>query len=346
MKGSLPQEKGEIAIERLFAENNDIEIGSTITVFYDDMKVTGYVSMPDYSSLFEKNSNLMMDSFHFGVGIVTKEAFNEYPDNALIYNYSYYINDRSLSKNDKIDLSNDIIETLVQDKTMLTNFITAENNNSISFIKDDLAADVPLMMVLVNIIIVIMAFVYSIVISSTIDAEAKYIGTLLASGYGKYELISHYMGPPIIVTLVSVVIGNILGYTAMPIFFKKITYDSFSLPPMEIRINTKALLITTILPMLIMILINFITLYRKLSISPLSFLRKELKKNNRQRAVKLPKLSFIGRFRIRIIIQNRYNYIILFIGMYLATVILMFGLGNCLFIIWYSAGLSYNSIML
>lgn len=326
MKGRLPESSKEIAIERLFAESNHISIGDTVTVSGTDMKITGYVCMPDYSSLFKKNSDLMMDSFHFGIGIVTDEAFNRYSENALIYNYSYYFNQRDLSENEKRDLSNDILKSLVDNKALLTNFCTAENNNSISFVEDDLGSDVPLMKVLLNIIIVIMAFVYSIVISSTIDAEAPIIGTLLSSGYGKYELIHHYMGLPIIVTIFSAVIGNLLGYTVMPELFKDMYYSSYSLPPMRIRLNPEALLLTTILPILIMICINFITLNRKLSISPLSFLRRELKKKNNRRAVKLPNLSFLDRFRMRIIIQNKSNYLILSIGIFFASVILMFGL--------------------
>ena len=326
MKGNLPESSNEMAIERLFAESNNIAIGDKINVSGTDMKITGYVCMPDYSSLFEKNSDLMMDSFHFGIGIVTKEAFDGYAKNDLTYNYSYYFNDWDLSESEKRDLSNDILDRLVENKATLTNFCTAENNNSISFIEDDLESDGPLMQVLLYIIIVIMAFVYSIVISSTIDAEAPIIGTLLASGYGKNELIRHYMGLPIIVTFFSAVIGNLLGYTVMPMYIKGMFYDSYSLPPMEIRLNLEALFLTTILPILIMICINYVTLIRKLSISPLNFLRRELKKKNNRRPVKLPNLSFLSRFRLRIIIQNRTNYLTLFIGIFFASVILMFGL--------------------
>ncbi|MDD4113228.1 MAG: ABC transporter permease [Herbinix sp.] len=326
MKGKMPESRDEIAIERLFAENNSYAIGDTMTLSGSDRRITGYVSMPDYSSLFEKNSNLMMDAFSFGIGIVTEEVFESYSKDALTYNYSYYFNDRSLSKGEKRDLSNDILDSLVENKVMLTNFCTAENNNSISFVEDDLGSDVPLMKVLLNIIIVIMAFVYSIVISSTIDAEATIIGTLLASGYGKHELIRHYIGLPIIVTFISAVIGNLLGYTVMPILFIDMTYGSFSLPPMKIRLNMEALLLTTIVPILIMIIINYVTLFRKLSISPLNFLRRELNKKNNRRPVKLPNLSFFSRFRLRIIIQNRTNYLTLFIGVFFASVILMFGL--------------------
>ena len=171
-----------------------------------------------------------------------------------------------------------------------------------------------------------MAFVYAIVISSTIDAEAAIIGTLLASGYQKGELIRHYLGLPLIVTLFSALVGNILGYTLMPGFFKGMFYDSYSLPPMEINLNIEAFALTTIVPIGIMLVINLLTLIRKLSISPLNFLRRDLRKGKQRRALKLPNISFFSRFRLRIMIQNSTNYLTLGIGIYFASVILLFGL--------------------
>lgn len=132
MKGRLPKNSKEIAVERLFAENNRIDIGDTISVSGAEFTTVGYVCMPDYSSLFQNNSDLMMDSFHFGIGIVTEEAFANFSKDALIYNYSYYYNDRNLSNSDKIAFSKEILNNLVENNSLLTNFCTAENNNSIS----------------------------------------------------------------------------------------------------------------------------------------------------------------------------------------------------------------------
>ncbi len=326
IEGNMPKGNKEIALERLFAQTNQIAIGDSVQISGKKLKVSGYVCLPDYSSLFEKNSDIMMDSFHFGVGIVTEEAFADYTGDSIVYNYSYRYKDQSLSNDQKREKSKDVREKLVENNVLLTNFCLAEDNNSISFVEDDLASDVPLMKVLMYMIIIIMAFVFSIVISSTIDSEATSIGTLLAFGYSKSEIIRHYIGLPIIVTICSAVVGNILGYTAMPNLFTGMYYGSYSLPPMKIRINSEALLLTTAVPILIMLVINTVILTHKLSISPLQFLRRELRKRTNRKPVKLPKSSFFSRFRLRVIFQNRVNYLTLGIGIFFASVILMFGL--------------------
>lgn len=326
MEGKFPENKNEIAIERLFAENNHLNIGDKLTIYNTEMTITGYVSVPDYSSLFENNSNLMMDSFHFGIGFVSEDAFDNVTENRTVYNYSYYFNNRDLSDKNKLALSDDIKKCLVNNGTILSNFLTAENNQSITFIEDDMGSDVPMMKVFLFIIIGILAFVFAIVICSTIETESAIIGTLLASGYGKYELVQHYMAMPIIVTLFSAIIGNIIGYTVVPGICEDMYYGSYSLPPMEIKLNGEALLLTTLLPIMLMIIINFVVLSRKLSITPLDFLRRELKKKKHKKSFQLPNVSFFNRFRMRIIIQNISSYLMLFIGIFFASFILLFGL--------------------
>ena len=68
------------------------------------------------------------------------------------------------------------------------------------------------MIVLLYMVIVIMAFVFSVIISNTIRKEANVIGTLRASGYTRSELVRHYMMVPIFCSLIGAGgIGNILG---------------------------------------------------------------------------------------------------------------------------------------
>jgi putative ABC transport system permease protein len=324
--GRTPVNEHEIAVDRLFAENNGLDLGASLIINETPMIISGLISVPDYSSLFKNNSDLMMDSFHFGIGVISSQAFQRFPATEIVTSYSYRFDNRDLTEKEKRKLSTEIKDKLVANGTILTNFVTAENNQSISFIDDDMGSDVPMMKVFLSLIILIMAFVFAIVITSTIEAEAPIIGTLLASGYTKYELIRHYLTMSIAVTLASALVGNLIGYTIMPDFFKLMYYGSYSLPPMTIELNLEALLLTTVLPIAMMIGINFIALNRKLSISPLRFLRKELKQSKSRRAVKLPHVSFFNRFRLRVIIQNKGSYITLFVGVFLASFILMFGL--------------------
>jgi putative ABC transport system permease protein len=91
--------------------------------------------------------------------------------------------------------------------------------------------------------------------------------------------------------------------------------------------NAEAFILTTIVPLLIMLAVTFVTLWRRLSLSPLQFLRRELRRKGRSRAFSLPpQIPFSARFRLRIFFQNMGNYAVLLIGILFANLLLLFGL--------------------
>ena len=66
---------------------------------------------------------------------------------------------------------------------------------------------------MLDILVVIIAFIFAVTISNTIANESSAIGTSRALGYTKGELVCHYLSMPVIVTLLATIVGNILGYT-------------------------------------------------------------------------------------------------------------------------------------
>ena len=71
----MPKEIGEIAIDRMYADNNKLSVGDTLKSGKKTWKITGLVALSDYSALFQNNNDTMFDAIKFGVGIVTKEEF-------------------------------------------------------------------------------------------------------------------------------------------------------------------------------------------------------------------------------------------------------------------------------
>ena len=103
-------------------------------------------------------------------------------------------------------------------------------------------------------------------------------------------------------------------------------YGSYSLPTYETRWNADAFILTTVVPVVIMLGINLILISGKLRLSPLKFLRHDLSASKRKKAVRLPDFKFFNRFRLRIILQNKSSYLTLFIGIFFANVLLLFGM--------------------
>lgn len=326
MEGEFPKAANEIAIDRMYADNNKISIGDTLKSDTQNWKVTGFIALPDYSCLFQNNNDSMFDSVKFGIGVVTSEAFESLDSPLVKYCYAWKYNDEPTTEKEEKEVSDDLMKA-INKEVSLEEFVPRYLNQAIIFTRDDMGSDRAMMIVFLYIVIAIMAFVFGITISNTIAKEANIIGTLLASGYTRNELIRHYMAMPILVTLIGAFIGNILGYTIMKDVCAGMYYGSYSLPTYVTVWNAEAFLLTTIIPILLMLLVNYTVLHRKLSLSPLKFLRRDLKRRQQKHTLSLSKrIPFFSRFRLRVIFQNISNYLLLFLGILFANLLLMFGL--------------------
>ena len=326
MDGELPLKTGEIAIDRMYADNNALNIGDILDDGTKSWTITGLVALSDYSCLFQNNNDSMFDSVKFGVGIVTDEEFDLLDQDKLQYNYAWTYNEKPKTELEEKNVSEDLMKAMGKVVT-LENFVPQYQNQAITFTGDDMGSDKAMMIMLLYIIIVIMAFVFGITTSNTIAKEAGVIGTLRASGYTRNELIRHYMTLPVIVTLVGAVIGNILGYTVFKDVCAGMYYGSYSLPTYVTVWNAEAFLLTTVVPVIIMFVVNYAVLHHKLKLSPLKFLRRDLSSRKQRYAVYLsPRMKIFSRFRLRVIFQNISNYLVLFVGIIFANLLLMFGL--------------------
>ena len=326
MEGKLPEKAGEMAIDRMYADNNKISVGDTLKSGSQKWKVTGFVALSDYSCLFQNNNDSMFDAVKFGVSVVTPEEFESLNQDKIQYSYSWVYDKEPKNEKQEKKMSEDLMEALGEEVT-LESFVPQYLNQAITFTGDDMGSDRAMITMLLYMIIVIIAFVFGITISNTIRKEAGVIGTLRASGYTRKELIGHYMALPVIVTLIGALIGNILGYTALKKVCAGMYYGSYSLPTYVTVWNGEAFGLTTLVPVVIMLVVNYGVLRHKLKLSPLKFLRRDLSGRKQKRAIYLsPKMKIFSRFRLRVIFQNMSNYMVLFIGILFANLLLMFGL--------------------
>ena len=326
MEGKLAEKTGEIAIDRMYADNIELKGGDTIDDGEKSWKITGLVALSDYSCLFQHNSDTMFDSVKFGVGVVTEEEFDTLDQDKLQYNYAWVYDKKPQTELEEKEVSEDLMKAMGKVVT-LESFVPQYQNQAIIFTGDDMGSDKAMIAMLLYIIIVIMAFVFGITTSNTIAKEAGVIGTLRASGYTRGELVRHYMTLPVIVTLIGALGGNILGYTVFKYICADMYYGSYSLPTYKTIWNAEAFVLTTVIPVFIMFVVNYAILHRKLKLSPLKFLRRDLSKRKQKKAFPLsPKINIFARFRLRVIFQNFSNYIVLFVGIVFANLLLFFGL--------------------
>lgn len=331
MDGEFPSDDSEIAIDRMYADNNSLKVGDKLTLHGKEYRICGLVALSDYSALFSSPSDMMFDSIKFGVAIVTPDTFKEYPEDKLHYVYSWKYDERPADDTKAKALSEDFLDKLSEEApkymNAVTGYIPEYTNQAIIFTGDDIKGDTTFVQMFLYIIVVIIAFIFAITTSNTIAKEAGVIGTLRATGYTRWEIVRHYLALPMLVVFLGAAVGNILGYTLLKDYAASAYYGSYSLPTYVTLWNPQAFINTTIVPIIIVFVIDLVMLTRKLSLSPLQFIRHDLSQRKKKKAFRLnTKIGIMKRFRLRVLFQNMPNYIIMIIGALLGNILVMFGL--------------------
>ncbi|MBR4200742.1 MAG: permease [Oscillospiraceae bacterium] len=332
LSGRAPENEREIIIDRMHADNVGIKIGDMVRADGAEFEVVGLASFTDYITLYESNTDTIFDALTFNVGMTTDAGF-ERISTALHANYAFtYVNPPADLFEEKT-LSDHFLKALItqvavaEKEPEIKDYVPAYANHAITFAEEDLGSDVAMCGVILYVLTAVLAFIFAVNISSTLEKEASSIGTLRASGFTKGELLRYYMSVPLLVVILAAIIGNALGYTVCKDIAVGMYYQSYSLPTYETLWTPEAFLRTTIVPFLLMLLINFIVIVRMLRLSPLKFLRHDLKKTRRKKAVRLPRWSFFRRFRLRVFLQNIPNYLMLFIGISFVMLLLSLVVG-------------------
>ena len=198
-QGRAPEADDEIALDRVFARNNNLEVGDVVTLAGRDMTITGICTLSDYTCLFQNNSSFIFNALSFTTAQVTQAAYDKIDQGSAIYSYAFWLDDRAMSLPDRTQLEKDMIETLADKGEIVTDFVDRDSNQAMFYAMDDITGDQMMWKILLGMLIVIMAFVFVVLTDATIEAESAVIGTLLASGWRKRELVAHYMTLPAIV---------------------------------------------------------------------------------------------------------------------------------------------------
>lgn len=328
-EGRVPEAADEVAVDRVFATNNGITVGEEVELFGQRFTVCGIMTTSDNQALFKDNSDFTVNTLTFGVAEVSESGFAalETTGHQPAYTYSVRFVDRDLTVAERTDAEKDMVRALSTAGATVDDLTDSSANQGIGYAADDVSGDSTMWSVLLYMIIVIMAFVFVVLTSGTIEEESAIIGTLLASGYRRRELVTHYLALPAAVGIAAAVVGNVAGYTLMSEPMRNLYYGSYSLPPYYATWSWGVFAQTTALPAATLVGITLLGLLRKMGHTPLEFLRHETSKGGVKRGFALPeRLSFIARFRMRVFLRNLGNFATLFVGIGFASMLLLFSL--------------------
>ena len=326
LEGSLPDSDNEIALDRLYCEAHDLDLGDKILVGSEDMEVSGIIGLPEYIVSFKELGDLLADREVFGVSIVSDGFFSTLDEEKMTYQYAYKFKNE-LTREEVNQENRDIIKKL-GDKGILTDFCAIGDNNRVNNMISKMELNINMATYFMILAMVIVAFLFALVSVHTFEDECSFVGVLIATGYKKKTILRHYLTIPVLVTLISTGVGLLLALLFVYMIPTQSVYDYYVCPKMLYTIDPVRMIFMIGFPILAVILINLIVFGRKLNLTPLRLIRRDTKKEKRvKNAHEMKNLGFLNRFRVRTVVRSKGQYISLIIGVFLAGLLCMFGLG-------------------
>ncbi|MGN0587669.1 MAG: hypothetical protein ACI4JF_10315, partial [Oscillospiraceae bacterium] len=126
LSGELPSRDNEIAIDRVFAQNNGINMGDIITLNGKKLAITGFIALPNYSTLFENNTDPMFDSINFSVAVMTDSGFDSVGSKNVNYNYAWLYSEPCADDIEAAERSEKFLDILEDELTAYDEAIVQE----------------------------------------------------------------------------------------------------------------------------------------------------------------------------------------------------------------------------
>jgi len=325
-EGNLPAAEDEIALDRLFAEEQALKVGDRFNVDGRKMMVSGIVGLPDYVISLKSTGDLLADRKVFGVGIANDTFFETFDENKMAYRYSYKY--KGENRTDEVNQKNHALVKTLGDKGLLTDFCAIGDNTRVNSVVSKMEMNMNTAMYFMLLSMFIVAFLFALVSIHTFEEECAFVGVLIATGYKKRTILKHYLTIPFLVTFVSSILGLGLAMTIGYRLPGGTLYAYNVLPDLIYTLDPKIIALMLLFPSCAVVLINLIVFGRKLNLTPLKLIRRDIKKEAEAKTAReMKKVGFLNRFRLRTVVRNKGKYISLVIGVFLSGWLIMFGLG-------------------
>ncbi|EKQ58069.1 MULTISPECIES: FtsX-like permease family protein [unclassified Clostridium] len=310
-QGNKISETNQIIIDEHFGEVNNFKLSSNLIINKKNFNVVGYGAAPDYTNILQKSGDVISNPKTFGIGFISEEDFRNLKNKS--YSYVFKLN----------GISADKVKNIVSKNSTMREFVKiSDNTRAIGYINDS-KTNKNVSIIIGCVLCIMIGFMISMSLINSIDQESPIIGALYSLGYIKKEILNHFMILPIIVVSIGSIIGTCLGFDIEDAIGKA-TSDTYVLPNIKRIYPPYLIFIGVVIPIVIVVFINYFIISKKLNSTPLQLLRRE-KKANKLNTIKINSFGFITKFRLREFFREIRGNIILFSGIFMSTFLLVFG---------------------
>ncbi|WP_026887601.1 ABC transporter permease [Clostridium beijerinckii] len=316
---------GNILIDPSYGKANKLNIGDSLKINDKNFILSGFMSLPNYIYPLKSESDIMNDPKSFGVGVVSKEDFNNLNKGNISYAIRFSGNRSNIDN--RISEFKDYLKSR---NIILLSWINISDNPRVTYFTaklsgiDKMSSSMPMAVLLLTCILT------GIVMFRMLKREAVIIGTLYAIGYRKKEIMRHYLLYPMFISLVGGIIGTMLGLlTLRPMMNYYVSF--FNIPVGSLNYDISYIIISILLPIFFLVICSYLVINKSLKNSPVQLMRGSTEKNKigfLERKVNLERFSFNTKFKTRELLRSIPRSIFLLLGIIMSTMLLLMGFAS------------------
>ena len=332
--------KKGVWLDNFYAKENNLKVGDEISIKYDTFilkeKILGLINVPDHIYDVKDASEIIPDKKNYGfIYLSSKEIPSDYIKDMIMkqnnitddkvfnayfknFNYLDYIPYNYLmvdvNKKSNVDKVKNNIEDTID--TLAT--IKIEDTPSYEMYQGEIDEGKSYVGIFSGLFLFIAMLSVITTMTRVVKNQKLQIGTLKALGFSKSKISKHYISYGFYISLLASIFGIILGRYLIGNIFVGIEMSFFEMPNGTAIINNTSYLVSLIV-IIVISLITYLTCYKELKKCPSESLRTELPKvkngslNITTKGI-FKKLNFHTKWNIRDIIRNKFRTITGVIG--------------------------------
>lgn len=325
-EGKAPSTDNEIAINKYYADSNNLSIGDIYQVNDKDYTISGYLLLSDYT-LPMLGGSFIIDNTKQTFAVTTDSEYNNIAYNSFSVHFSVDESEDQTEVDELIKEMNDDIKASDAPEFMTQKIISSKDEMRSGGIVTELEGGASISYGLSIMLTGVAIIIIAIVIGQIVRKERSQIGLLKALGFDTNQIIKPYLFVLSIISIPVLIIGYFIGIVlATPMAG---IYQAFYIIPSQATSFNLSLFIQAVLvPLIFLNLLVFIIIKRLLRETPLEMQKPKVDKDN-----------FIVRFiskRYKGDIKKKFKYLLSFkslskISMFafsilLSSLLLLFGL--------------------
>lgn len=314
VRDGRPPESGEALITQNFADCHNIGVGDTVTLGELSYRISAFTTKSDYIYMLKELSGYR-DNETFALMVVGEADYEKIDAEETGYYSIRYNKDNSGEVRRKLN-----------DDYMIASYLTAAANTRIAMPVNEGEAVTNMALLYAPVIFIIVIALIVMVLGRRIRNEQYLLGTFLALGFSRKEIIRHYMRFGLLPGLA----GSILGVLcAVPFtkftsyFFIEFDYERLAY---SVSYNVPSIIAALVVPSVLYGLAAAWQAARLLKKSPVDLLKNTGKDSRSIGVMKNSHVKTAVKLRVRSVIGHPARSIVTVIGVCIASFCILAGL--------------------